>query len=212
MNIKFNDKDYWTKLYKNNGQIPKTPSPFARHLIDNGFVQHSQTLIELGCGNGRDSVFFAKNQINVIAIDQCEDVTSLFNKIERINSYSSDFTRLPFLSEDQKINIVYSRFTLHSIDEEGEDRTLNWAYENLAHDGLFCIEVRTTKDPLCGVGVNRGDNIWYHNNHHRRFVEAEKFQSKLELMGFDILFFQEKNGFAKYKNEDPVVLRSIVRK
>ncbi len=45
------------------------------------------------------------------------------------------------------MDVVYSRFTLHSVDAQGEKRTLKWVYDNLKTGGFFCIEVRTIKDP-----------------------------------------------------------------
>ena len=32
-------------------------------------VQKGKSILELGCGNGRDSFYFAKNGLNVTAID-----------------------------------------------------------------------------------------------------------------------------------------------
>ena len=207
-----NDLKYWTEYYKNNKGIKKTPSPFAEYLLESGVIVKNLNLIELGCGNGRDSMFFAKNDVNVTAIDQCENTTTILNKIDNIHSYPHDFTNLPPLHKEHYIDIIYSRFTIHSINEESEDRTLKWVYENLKKGGLFCIEARTVKDPLCGKGEDKGNHIWFYNNHHRRFLDAEKFRSKLIALGFEIKLFDEKNGFAKYKNEDPIILRAIVEK
>tara|TARA_B110000285_G_scaffold206038_1_gene244267 strand:+ start:13 stop:654 length:642 start_codon:yes stop_codon:yes gene_type:complete len=212
MNSNFNDKKYWSNYYGEllSKQKHLTPSPFAQFLIENNYLTRAKTLIELGCGNGRDALFFAKKNIKVTAIDQCSNTTELLNTHENILSFSADFTKLENLSE--KVNIVYSRFTLHSINEQDESETLNWAFENLTAGGFFCIEVRTTKDPLCGKGEDKGNNIWFHNSHHRRFLEAESFKLKLENIGFKTELFIESNGFAIHNDEDPIVLRAIVKK
>ena len=207
-----NDLKYWTEYYKNNKGIKKTPSPFAEYLVENGIILDSQTLVELGCGNGRDSMFFANNNVNVTAIDQCTNTTSVLNELDNIHSYPHDFTNLPPLHKELDIDIIYSRFTIHSINEKSEDRTLMWVFNNLNIGGLFCIEARTIKDPICRKGEDKGNNIWFYNKHHRRFLDAEKFRSKLLNIGFEIKFFKEKNGFAKYKNEDPIILRVIAQK
>ena len=210
MNIKINDKKYWSDFYSNNTSLAKNPSPFAEYLLSNSIIKKGDCLIELGCGNGRDSMFFAKNNISVTAIDQCKNTTSILNKLENIESYSHDFTNLPVF--EKKLDVVYSRFTLHAINEKGEANTLKWAFENLVKGGLLCVEVRTLKDPIFGKGIDKGNNIWFYNNHHRRFVNSQKLKDNLVEMGFKIEFFKEKNGFAKYKDNDPVLLRAIVRK
>lgn len=212
MTLKINDKAYWSNFYATHTEIPKTPSMFAQYLISQKYNVSNQTILELGCGNGRDSMYFSKNNLNVTAIDQCENTTSILNKLPNVRSFSADFTNLKDEQFDVNFDIIYSRFTMHSIDDDGEIRTLDWISNNLKSGGLFCIEARTLKDPLCGKGEDKGNNIWFYNNHHRRFLDANNFKNKLKTLGFDLLFFEEKNGFAVYKDEDPIVLRCIAKK
>jgi ubiquinone/menaquinone biosynthesis C-methylase UbiE len=209
--MKINDKKYWSEFYFNNNELTKKPSLFAQYLVENSVINEGDVLFELGCGNGRDSIFFAKNNIDVTAVDQCDKNISLLNEQHNnISFISDDFTNLSNL--ESKVNVVYSRFTLHSINDEGEQRTLNWVYNNLKNDGILCVEARTLKDPIFGKGIDKGNNIWFYNNHHRRFIDAISFKNKLVEMGFEIKLFDENNGFAKHKDDDPVVLRAIVKK
>lgn len=210
MQDKFDDKSYWENYYKEQGkEFNANPSKFAQYLIEKKYLKPELSLIELGCGNGRDSLYFAQMGLKVRAIDQSEFTTHNLNKIKGIVVQTDDFTRLENLEE--KADIIYSRFTLHSIDEKGEERVLKWVQSNLKKDGVFCIEARTTKDPIYGKGEQRGKHIWFYQNHHRRFLNAKSFKNKLEEYGFDIHFFQENNDFAPYKNQNPVVLRAIVK-
>ena len=212
MNSRFNDLQYWNKYYDDilKSSINSEPSPFARYLVEAGMFQNRTSVFELGCGNGRDSLYFTKQGMIVVAVDQCQNTTLYLNKFDNLTSFNQDFTNLDAL--DPKTEIIYSRFTFHSIDVSGEDRTLSWVYNNLKKDGLFCIEARTIKDPLCGKGIDKGNNIWFHNDHHRRFINADIFKMKLEKAGFSIIQFEENSGFAKHKDEDPTVLRAILKK
>lgn len=209
--MKINDKKYWSEFYFNNNELTKKPSLFAQYLVENSVINEGDVLFELGCGNGRDSIFFAQNNIDVTAVDQCDKNISFLNEQHNnISFISDDFTNLSNL--ESKVNVVYSRFTLHSINDEGELRTLNWVYNNLKKDGILCVEARTLKDPIFGKGIDKGNNIWFYNDHHRRFIDALSFKNKLVEMGFEIKLFEENNGFAKHKDDDPVVLRAIVKK
>jgi tellurite methyltransferase len=209
--MKINDKKYWSEFYFNNNELTKKPSLFAQYLVENSVINEGDVLFELGCGNGRDSIFFAQNNIDVTAVDQCDKNISFLNEQHNnISFISDDFTNLSNL--ESKVNVVYSRFTLHSINDEGEQRTLNWVYNNLKKDGILCVEARTLKDPIFGKGIDKGNNIWFYNDHHRRFIDALSFKNKLVEMGFEIKLFEENNGFAKHKDDDPVVLRAIVKK
>lgn len=211
MTKKFNDKEYWENYYEKVLGTNKisSPSPFAKYLIENDYIKPNNSIIELGCGNGRDSMFFAKQNCNVTAVDQCNNTTSFLNSIQNIHSFPYDFTRLNKL--ENKVNVVYSRFTLHSIDDKAEERTIKWAFDNIEKDGLFCIEARTINDPIFGLGEDKGDNVWFYNNHHRRFLVAEIFKNKIEKSGFEIILFKESNDFAVSGDNNPIVMRLIVK-
>ena len=76
------DLNYWTNFYEKNNHISK-PSNFANEIIKY-FKKKKLDLIELGCGNGRDSIFFASFDLNVTAVDQVETEINRLNK-EHIN-------------------------------------------------------------------------------------------------------------------------------
>ena len=54
------DKEYWTKYYEDNSK-PTNASTFAEFVLPK--LEKNKCLIELGCGNGRDSVYFSQNNI-----------------------------------------------------------------------------------------------------------------------------------------------------
>jgi len=209
----FHDKEYWENYYNRKTKIDigfDNPSSFAI-FINKQLSNNESKLIELGCGNGRDSIFFSENGKKVLAIDQCKNTTNILNKINtNLTALDADFTRLTS-DLDFEPDIIYSRFTLHSINEDGEDRTIKWVAETLKSNGLFCIEARTILDPLCGKGKSEGRNVWY-TDHYRRFVVAKEIKDKLTSKGFIIEYFIEDNNLSIYKDDNPVVLRIIARK
>ena len=71
------DKKYWSEYYSNN-QKPTDASSFAVFVQEK--LEKGKTLIELGCGNGRDSVYFAGHGVNVIAVDQVDDEIDYLNE------------------------------------------------------------------------------------------------------------------------------------
>ena len=50
-------RSYWENYYRENPD-PNGESPFARFV--SGFISAEDKMYELGCGNGRDSVFFGR--------------------------------------------------------------------------------------------------------------------------------------------------------
>ncbi len=208
------DHNYWNEYYSKNRQN-KQPSLFAQHIFENYVGDGKTTLIELGCGNGRDSIYFAKNGINVFAVDQAhEEINFLENRFSSINNLefkSGDFTNL---KDDRKYEIVYSRFTLHSINSTEQNRVLSWAYDKLNKNGLFCVEVRGQKNNLYQKGepVANDPDAFIHDNHYRRFLEFNAFCNELLEVGFTLEYSKEAKGFAPFNHTDETFIRVIARK
>lgn len=208
------DKEYWEKFYANQNS-DQQPSLFAKFVFENGYVNKNELLIELGCGNGRDSVFMANNKVNVYSTDQCVHeinfLSERFSYLSNIKFVVADFTQL---DDFQQFDIVYSRFTLHSIKADEQERVLNWAYRNLNDKGRFCIEVRGHKNEIFKKGepVENEENAFIYNRHYRRFLKFEELCANLEKEGFKIEFAKEEKGFAPYKGEDETYIRVIAIK
>ncbi|GAB5552439.1 MAG: hypothetical protein Sapg2KO_20300 [Saprospiraceae bacterium] len=208
------DKEYWSNYYLNQRQ-DRQPTLFAKHIIENYIKDEHSKLIELGCGNGRDSIYFSKRALNVVAVDQVKEeidfLQNQFNKNKNIKFISSDFCEL---GKEEIYDIVYSRFTLHSITSAQQSRVLNWAFNQLNEGGLFCIEVRGKKNELYKKGeavVNEKDAYIY-NDHYRRFLDYDDFCDDLKKIGFTLEYSKEAKGFAPYKNTNETFIRVIAKK
>lgn len=205
------DYKYWNEYYKKN-IAPSEPSKFAKDILK--YLESGKKLIELGCGNGRDAIFLSNNKIDVVAVDQCESsINNLRSSVssDNIKFVADDFIETKLL-EKESFDYVYSRFTLHSISEEEENKLINRVYEALKKDGLLLIEVRSVKDEIFGLGEQISRNTYVYNNHSRRFVVLEELVEKLKFIGFEIDFVDENNNYAIYKELNPIVIRIIARK
>lgn len=206
-------KEYWNKFYAKNKEQNLEPSLFASYVLSN-FLKKGDDLIELGCGNGRDAVYIAKHGINVLAVDQCDEgVLDLIEKykLETLSFCNADFT---LLSDDYLYNHIYSRFTIHSISIEQEDRVINWAFKNLKAGGYFFIEVRGQKNEIYKLGTPVPDDpdAYIYEDHYRRFINNELLVKKMKDVGFSIIYNEEKKGFAPYRGEDQTFIRLICKK
>jgi SAM-dependent methyltransferase len=229
------DKEYWDRFYREGG-APTEGSPFAQDVLQ--VVSKDEPLFELGCGNGRDAIFFAQNGIHVVGCDLSQTSIRQLQKksqeAQHLNFLCEDFTALdaPINPELLKRNIsdsgdasttngvplsdygtVYSRFTLHAIRKEGASRAIKWAFNILKPKGIFLLEARSVLDPLCGQGTKvEGEEDAWINTHYRRFIRKDQLLAELEEVGFTIEKVVESNGLAVYKEEDPVVIRVFARK
>lgn len=206
------DKEYWDNYYATHSK-PAVASTFAEFILDK--LEEGKNLIELGCGNGRDSLFFSKNGVKVVAVDQVESEINFLNEnysSENITFLTDDFTNLEKtnheLINETDFDYVYSRFTFHSINESKEERTLKWIAENLK--GLFFLEARSLNDPMFKQGENLSETENF-TTHYRRYMDLDKFAAKLESLGFEILFKIEDKDLAPYKDDNPYVIRIIAK-
>lgn len=205
------DHQYWNKYYNQN-IAPTKPSAFAIDIL--GYLKQGNKLVELGCGNGRDSILFSEKGIDVVAIDQSEQsINNLKAKYCKngINFIADDFIETKFL-EEKEFHYAYSRFTIHSISEQEEDKLVKRVYSSLKDQGLFFIEVRSVKDDIYGLGEQVGRNTYIYNDHTRRFVVMEELVEKLKLEGFKIVLADEDKNYAIHKEENPIVIRIIAEK
>jgi tellurite methyltransferase len=203
------DNAYWNDYYSNH-DVPAIPSNFAESILK--YVNKDKSLIELGCGNGRDSFFFARNHVHTVALDLSAaaiEHNSSFGH-ENVAFEIADFTAL---SKDQFSNVgnIYSRFTLHSIDHASYLRTLNWSADNLSSGGLLFLEARTINDPLCGQGDKVGEGE-YVTTHYRRFVEIKDVMKELMERGFELEHSSENFTDSWYKDDHAAVYRIVARK
>lgn len=205
------DSEYWD-LYYAERKVPETPSLFAQWILPQ--MKKQKNVLDLGCGNGRDSIFFYHNGMNVTAIDASPQVIeSLKNKIKQNNIYfiCDDFVCSSMIFAGQ-YDYCYSRFSLHAINEKQELEVIKNVFKVLKNGGKFYIETRSVADEIYGKGVKVGEDSYYYNGHFRRFIRKECLLERLKEVGFEIEYEKESKGFAPWEGADPFVIRIIADK
>jgi hypothetical protein len=169
--------DFWREYYSKVKH--QEPSPFALSLNYQG-----QSIIDLGCGTGRDTDHFALNN-RAVGVD-------MYAPEKYIKMSFNQF----FDTHTSRYDIAYCRFVLHAIPEYLENTLLDWCAE---HVGELAIECRSSKGQVPS------------NDHFRRLIDPDKLQSSLSKRGYQIKYFLEDTGLAPYGSEDPVIIRVICR-
>ncbi len=201
---------YWNQYYKNR-VCSEEPSPFAQYVAT--LVEPGRRMVELGCGNGRDAVFFAAQGLDITALDMSQEAVS---QLQGRGIANAEFLCGDFVNSDvhqpKSYDYAYSRFTIHSINRNQEQVLLNNLYRGLRPGGKLFIEVRGVNDPLFGKGRQVERNAYFYDNHYRRFIVLDELVASLEQRGFRVEYAQERTGFAPYGNDDPPVIRVVAAK
>ncbi len=201
---------YWNQYYKNR-VCPEEPSAFAWYVST--LVEPGKRMVELGCGNGRDAVFFAARGLDVTAVDMSREAVSQLQSRRIANAAFlwGDFVNSE-IHRPESYDYAYSRFTIHSINRGQEQVLLNNLFRGLRPGGKLFIEVRGVNDPLFGKGKRVERNAYFYDNHYRRFIVLDELTDSLEQRGFRVEYAQERTGFAPYGNDDPPVIRVVAAK
>ena len=208
------ERSYWNDYYSSHYNV-HDPTTFSQFCLKT-YLNSTSRILELGCGNGRDTFFFAEHGHNIIGIDLSE--IAIENNIKRSKRLNLDglakFIVNDFigdLTEYGSFDAIYSRFSMHTITEADAELVIRNSFDILNQGGFFFIECRTINDELYSVGKKLSEFERY-TDHYRRFIDGTKFLQQIINVGFQVRLYLEDNNFAKFHNENPVVARYVLIK
>lgn len=184
--------NYWNNFYSNINTSTDC-SDFCNFVLD-WFKDNDEikNVIDCGCGNGRDS-YKLSQKYNVIAIDSSGYIPK--------NNDNVIFSNNDFVTIDKSgFDLVYSRFTFHSISNEQHEVFLNSVKKN----SFLTIETRSKK---C-----QNDELFHGKEHFRNYTDLKYLKDLLIKYNFEIIYIKEDKDFAIYKNENPFCIRVICKK
>lgn len=177
------------------------------------------TIIDIGCGDGRDACAFGDAGRTVLGLDQSPvgianagERAAALGVADRVRFRVCDVADVDDLGramdevEQQAPGPVlfYLRFFLHAIPEDVQAGLMKAIATHARSGDLFAAEFRTDKDRA---------NAKVHTRHYRRFQDASVFRTALQdEHGFEVLHFEEGTGLSPYQEEDPVLCRVVARR
>lgn len=210
-------KNYWDSYYSNK-KIKFEPSNFVKQIIKKKFINKESIVIELGCGDGRDTIFFSKKVKKIYAFDKSIKIINKNKKLLSSNKNKNIFFGIGDIKNNiifdkiKKINfsIVYARFFLHAISEKLENRLLNKLKLISPSNSHICLEFRTTKDKLMRKGkkISRYERL---TDHYRRFINVKEFIKKIEKNNFEIIEIKQGINLSKFGSDNPHICRLIFK-
>ena len=204
--------DYWNNQYKVS-EFKGFPSQFSSFVLNE--IDNSYPIIDCGCGNGRDSIFFLKYNKIVYGLDSSLSAINLCKKKEGNFNKNSKFLIINFentaevsrlVKKFKKINDnfnIYSRFFIHAISKKTEKNFLEFATMLCGRDGNIFLEFRTKKDYF----INKT-----FPGHFRRFIDVNSFKDIVKKKDLKIEYIIQGKGLAKHFSEDSYVARIILKK
>ena len=145
-------------------------------------------LLELGCGEGNDSIFFAQQGHQVVATD-FSDVIIEQNQNDSDNSnVKFDILDMmkPFAFADDRFDVIYARLSLHYFSDVITRRLLREISRVLKPDGNAYFMCKSTADSLYGKGARIEADIYENDGHVRHFFSQKYAQAICSDAGLSI--------------------------
>jgi SAM-dependent methyltransferase len=195
----------WDKIYKSDKTFfGEGPSNFALLCFNHMKTNNVHRILELGAGQGRDSIFFASNGIKVEALDYSTVAIELVDKIAKERGLPIRLRlfdvkgHLPF--QDNYFDAVYSHMLLNMrFSFEQLHFILSEIRRVLKPRGLNFFSVRNQNDNSYGKGAEVDKGIYDINGFQIRFFAEKEIRNLVESEQFEILWIQE-------AYEEPVTL------
>jgi len=169
------------------------PSRFAKRVGKYLKGKKIKTVLDLGCGSGRDAQYFAKQDYIVTALDlelserQKEKLSQ-----QGIKYIKQDLRRLKLKSKI--FDAVFAHLSLHYFDDRTLDKIIVRIYNCLKPGGYFFIKCKSTADPLFGQGKKLAEN-YFGSDLKRHFFTPEYMKEKLAK--FKIIKIQKTRSFVR---------------
>ena len=112
------NKQYWDNIYESKKEKKPIYDLWLdkyKYILDK---RKEQSIIDLGCGAGGDSLYLMERGYKVIACDYSEEALNIVNKyLPEVETMQFDVSKtLPF--EDESIEIIIADLSLHYFNEE----------------------------------------------------------------------------------------------
>jgi SAM-dependent methyltransferase len=173
------------------------PSEPARHALELFQREGVRNVLELGGGQGRDTIFFAQSGLQVTVLEYAESGVKEIARKAAALDLSKTITALrrdvrnPLPFADTSFDACYSHMlycmALTTAELEHLSREV---WRVLKPGGINIYTVRHTGDPQYGTGIDKGDDIFEGNGGFAvHFFTREKVAQLTQ--GFDILSIEE---------------------
>ena len=178
---------HWEKNFSNKPEMfGLEPSISAKKALNFLKEKKINNIIELGAGLGRDSIFFAKNNIKIQALDYSSSGIEIINhKINKDNLKNFISTKLfdvreklPF--EDNSIDGCYSHMLYcMALTTEDLEKLNNEIHRILKPNGLNIYTVRHTNDGDYKNGKHIGEDLYENDGFIVHYFSEGKVNSLL---------------------------------
>ncbi len=179
-------------------------SSFATLCFNHMKSNDVKSVLEIGAGHGRDTMFLASNGLTVEALDYSSRGIEIINKkaIEKKLPVKSQLfdVKKPFPFQDTHFDATYSHMLLNMRFSRAELHSIFSEISRvLKPNGLNYFSVRNHNDQFYGAGVEVEEGIYDINGSEVRFFSEKEILDLINRESFTMVWMKE-------EYEEPVTL------
>jgi len=202
----------WNGFYRSPraSAVPDQPSAFARWVAAR---EPAADIVEIGCGTGRDALWFAGEGHRVIGLDYSPTAIERVRSTAQARGVAARFqvfdlydlrevlTLGAHIAHWERSPLLYGRFLLHSLEDAARLNLWRLGATAMRPGGRLYLEFRTIADE--GRPHSFGE-------HFRRFLDPDAVIAEISAQRGVVEHREEGRGLAVYREEDPPVCRVVV--
>lgn len=212
------DERYKTVHEKNLRCMGYECSAIVAEVINKFGIHKNEPILEIGCGEGRDSIVLLKNGYNLLATDVSSQAINYCK--EQYKNYADNFQLLDAVNgtHDKKYDFVYSVAVIHMLVLD-EDRKAFYSFikEHLNDNGIALIctmgngEIERMTDVSKAYCMSErtfeGETMLVAET-SCRIVTFDKFENELINSKFEII----EKGLTTVGTQFPDMMYAVVKK
>lgn len=200
----------WNTLHK-KGKVNHSfnkPTSFAKE-VQKLFSQKLR-ILELGCGVGNDSYYFASQGHEVLGTDFSQVAIEKNNKYFKENNLKFRILDIskPTNFPDNSFDVIYAHLSLHYFTDEITKKIFRELNRILKPSGLLCFLCKSTEDPSYGKGKQIEIDMFEENGHIRHFFSENYVKECLK----SIFYIQKLDlGWEDFYNRHSAFIKVIAK-
>jgi len=198
----------------------KEPSPIVKDIILKYGISDNDSILEIGCGEGRDAKYLIEQGYNVLATDVSEEAISYCK--QKAQEKAENFQVLDCIKErlEKKFDFIYAIAVIHMLVlDEDRNAFYQFIYEQLKENGLALIgtmgdgnferesDIRTAFELQERTHEQTGKKLQIAGT-SCRVVNFDTFEKELKQNHLDLV----EKGMTCVEPDFPIMMYAVVRR
>ncbi len=185
---------YWSDMYSRPNVFGTGPTKLAKMANDLIHDNSIKNILEIGCGQGRDCIFFAEKGYSVETFDISENAIRFVNKtkesfnLKNLNAIVHDVTE-PFSYPNIFFDFVYSNLALQFFNIDSLEKIFNNIYRVMKEESTILFSTKKKGDKYYDFGTKISEDAYEHKGITRYFYDKSilehMFEQQFEILHFD---------------------------